>query len=136
MTNKTDEEWAQIAEDTLAEIDATPDEEIRARMVATPELRAVADAADAVAAAEARLREAVQIARGRGWSWNRIAVPLGTSRQAARIRFSHSGTPAPPRARVALAETAVRTSSATPAGKAAGVKKAARKTKAAVLADE
>ena len=94
MTAKTDTEWARIAEETLAEIDATPDEEIAARIVATPELREVADAADAVAAAEARLRETVALARASGWSWNRIAVSLGTSRQAARQRFEPRKPPA------------------------------------------
>jgi hypothetical protein len=58
----------------------------------TDDLRAIADAADAVAAAEARLRETVEIARARGRSWNRIAIPLGTSRQAARQRFDHQET--------------------------------------------
>ncbi len=95
MTNKTDPEWAQIAEDTLADDDATPDQEIRARMVATRDLRDVAEAADQMAAAQARLREAVQIARANGRSWKRIAIPLGTSAQAARVRFSRTGTLAP-----------------------------------------
>jgi hypothetical protein len=94
VTPKTDTEWARIAEETLSEIEATPDEEIAARIVATPELREVADAADAMAAAEARLREAVALARASGWSWNRIAVSLGTSRQAARQRFEPRKPPA------------------------------------------
>lgn len=54
------------------------------------DLRAVADAAAAVEAANAILRERVQIARAHGHSWNRLAIPLGVSRQAARQRF---GTP-------------------------------------------
>lgn len=52
------------------------------------DLRMVAEAADAVAASEAHLREAVSRARAHGRSWNRIAVALGTSRQAARQRFA------------------------------------------------
>jgi hypothetical protein len=52
------------------------------------DLRAIAEAADAVQADEARLREAVATARARGWSWNRIAIALGVSRQAARQRFA------------------------------------------------
>jgi hypothetical protein len=32
--------------------------------------------------------ERVAAARARGWSWNRIAVALGVSRQAARHRFA------------------------------------------------
>ena len=138
MTPKTDTEWARIAEETLAEIEATPDEEIAARSVATPELREVADAADAVAAAEARLREAVALARASGWSWNRIAVSLGTSRQAARQRFeprkplarkataakkkalARGGTPAKkvPAARTATSSTAAASKRSTTAGRA------------------
>jgi hypothetical protein len=52
------------------------------------DLRAIAEAADAARADEARLREAVQVARARGRSWNQIAVALGVSRQAARQRFA------------------------------------------------
>jgi hypothetical protein len=54
------------------------------------DLRDIAVAASAVRADEARLREAVQVARGRGHSWNRIAVALGVSRQAARQRYAES----------------------------------------------
>jgi hypothetical protein len=54
------------------------------------DLRAVAEAADAVAAAEARLREAVEVAHARGRSWGSIGVALGVTRQAARKRFGHA----------------------------------------------
>lgn len=54
----------------------------------TEDLRAIAAASDAVRADEARLREAVEVARSHGCSWNRIAVALGVSRQAARQRFA------------------------------------------------
>lgn len=83
----TDEE-IQAAEATLAarlESGGTFD------MQETPDLRAVADAAAAVEAATALLRERVQVARAHGHSWNRIAIPLGVSRQAARQRFSGEG---------------------------------------------
>ena len=53
----------------------------------TTDLRAIADAALAVEMAHAVLREQVELARARGRSWNRIAVPLGVSRQSARERF-------------------------------------------------
>lgn len=56
----------------------------------TDDLRAVAAASDAVRADEARLREAVEVARARGRSWNHIALALGVSRQAARQRFTRS----------------------------------------------
>ncbi|MDA8269251.1 MAG: sigma-70 family RNA polymerase sigma factor [Actinomycetota bacterium] len=49
---------------------------------------AAAAAAEAARADEARLREAVEIARVHGRSWNDIAVALGVSRQAARQRFA------------------------------------------------
>lgn len=52
------------------------------------ELRAVAEAADAIRTDEAKLTEAVQLARAHGHSWNRIAIALGVSRQAARQRYA------------------------------------------------
>jgi len=52
-----------------------------------PELLAVAQVADNVRADEVRLRDAVAAARNAGRSWNRIAVALGMSREAARRRF-------------------------------------------------
>lgn len=52
------------------------------------DLQEVAAASEAVRADEARLREAVEVARGHGRSWNHIALALGVSRQAARQRFS------------------------------------------------
>ncbi len=54
----------------------------------TEDLRAVAVAADTLATDEARLTEAVEIARARGRSWTRIGLALGVSRQAARQRFA------------------------------------------------
>ncbi len=53
-----------------------------------PDLRAVAEAADQVRRDEALVTERVAAARARGRSWNRIAVALGVSRQAARHRFA------------------------------------------------
>lgn len=52
------------------------------------ELRAVAEAADRVRADEAKVTEAVSIARAHGHSWNRIASALGVSRQAARQKYA------------------------------------------------
>lgn len=54
----------------------------------TEDLREVAAGAEAVADAEARLTEAVDIARAHGRSWTRIGIAIGISRQAARQRFS------------------------------------------------
>ena len=59
----------------------------------TSDLRAIAEAVDALHAAEAQVRERVEIARAHGRSWNLIALPLGVSRQAARERFAEK-TPA------------------------------------------
>jgi hypothetical protein len=54
----------------------------------TDDLRQIAVASDMARDDEARLREAVQLARAHGKSWNQIAVALGVSRQAARQRFA------------------------------------------------
>ena len=43
-----------------------------------------------VAPPDGRLDPAVARARAKGRSWGRIAIPLGTSRQAARERFEDS----------------------------------------------
>ena len=59
-----------------------------AQVVTTDDLRDVAEAAKAVRDDEAKLREAVELARAQGRSWNHIAVALGVSRQAARQRFA------------------------------------------------
>lgn len=56
----------------------------------TEDLADMAAAAGRIAQAENDLVEAVMRARARGRSWNRIAVALGVSRQAARQRFAHS----------------------------------------------
>lgn len=51
------------------------------------ELRAISEAAEAARRDEAILTERVAAARASGQSWNRIALALGVSRQAARQRF-------------------------------------------------
>lgn len=82
----TNEEIEQAAErfDKLAdELDPAT-----AEIENTEDLRMVAAVAEATRADEARLREAVEVARAHGRSWNHIAVALGVSRQAARQRFS------------------------------------------------
>ena len=52
------------------------------------DLRAIAEAAEQVRRDEALVTERVAAARAHGRSWNRIAVALGISRQAARHRFA------------------------------------------------
>lgn len=59
-----------------------------AKVSVTEDLRGIADAAQTVREDEARLREAVEVARAHGRSWNQVAVALGVSRQAARQRFA------------------------------------------------
>ncbi len=86
MTRHTDNEIEQAARrfeqlaDTLDPATATAEH--------TDDLREIAAAAEAVRADDARLREAVILAREHGRSWNHIALALGVSRQAARQRFA------------------------------------------------
>lgn len=82
----TDEEIERAAErfETLAD-ELDPE---TARVLATEDLRGIADAAQTLRDDEARLREAVEIARAHGRSWNQVGVALGVSRQAARQRFA------------------------------------------------
>jgi hypothetical protein len=82
----TDEEIERAAErfEHLAdELDPA-----RTEVEKTDDLRHVATVSEAVRADEARLREAVAVARAHGRSWNQIAVALGVTRQAARQRFA------------------------------------------------
>ncbi len=86
MMRHTDKEIEQAAErfERLAEtLDPAT-----VRVEETNDLRAIATAAEAVRADDARLREAVLLARAHGRSWNHIALALGVSRQAARQRFA------------------------------------------------
>lgn len=69
------EQLADEVDPATAEVDHTDD------------LREIVAAAEAARADEARLREAVEVARAHGRSWNQIAVALGVSRRAARQRF-------------------------------------------------
>ncbi len=86
MTPHTDKEIEQAARrfEQLAD-SLDPD---TAQVEGTDDLREIATAAEAVRADDARLREAVVLARARGRSWNHIALALGVSRQAARQRFA------------------------------------------------
>lgn len=82
----TDQEIERAAErfEELAE-ELDPE---AARVLVTEDLRGIADTAQTVRDDEARLREAVEIGRAHGRSWNQVAVALGVSRQAARQRFA------------------------------------------------
>jgi hypothetical protein len=86
MTKHTDKEIEQAArrfQELAEKLDPAA-----ADVEHTEDLRQIAAAAEAVRADDARLREAVLLARARGRSWNHIALALGVSRQAARQRFS------------------------------------------------
>lgn len=86
MQQHTDKEIEQAAQrfDRLADL-LDPK---TANVEGTDDLRAIATAAETVRADDARLREAVLVARAHGRSWNHIALALGVSRQAARQRFA------------------------------------------------
>ena len=86
MPRHTDREIKQAAERYERLADALDPE--TANVEGTEDLRAIAIAAEAVRAEDARLREAVLLARAHGRSWNHIALALGVSRQAARQRFA------------------------------------------------
>lgn len=86
MTRHTDSEIEQAArrfERLANELDPAA-----AKVEDIEDLRKIAAAAEAVRADDARLREAVTLARAHGRSWNHIALALGVSRQAARQRFA------------------------------------------------
>ena len=82
-TDKEIEEAARRFEKWADELDPET-----ATVENTAELRAIAEAADAARRYEALLTERVAVARSSGQSWNRIALALGVSRQAARQKFA------------------------------------------------
>lgn len=87
MSRHTDKEIEQAAPrfERLAD---SLDPATTAEVEGTDDLREVATAAETVRADDARLREAVLLARAHGRSWNHIALALGVSRQAARQRYA------------------------------------------------
>jgi hypothetical protein len=86
MTRHTDKEIEQAAHRFERLADSLDPH--MAQVEATDDLREIATAAETVRVDDARLREAVVVARARGRSWNHIALALGVSRQAARQRFA------------------------------------------------
>jgi hypothetical protein len=82
---RTREQLEQAAAEAKAWLDQLDPETTPAEDIS--DLRAVAEAVVNVAAAQAHLEETVRAARKRGRSWGRIAMALGTSRQAARERY-------------------------------------------------
>ncbi len=86
MTSHTDKEIEQAANRFEQLADSL--DPATAQVEGTDDLREVATAAETLRADDARLREAVLLARAHGRSWNHIALALGVSRQAARQRFA------------------------------------------------
>jgi hypothetical protein len=86
MTRHTDDEIEQAAQ-RFEQLADTLDPAMAA-VEHTDDLHEIAAAAEAVRADDARLTEAVTLARAHGRSWNHIALALGVSRQAARQRFA------------------------------------------------
>lgn len=86
---RTKEALARAAAETEAWLDALdPDAE---DWDDPADLRAIAEALQRVAEAEAELADAVAAARKRERNWAEIGMALGVTRQAARQRF---GSPA------------------------------------------
>lgn len=81
----TDEEIERAALRFEQLADALPD---NVEFDDVSELRAIAESSERVRADEARLTEAVAVARAHGHSWNHIATALGVSRQAARQKYA------------------------------------------------
>ncbi|MBT2229528.1 ECF-type sigma factor [Nonomuraea sp. NEAU-A123] len=81
----TDEEIERAALRFEQLADALPD---NVEFDDVSELRAIAETSERVRADEARLTEAVAVARAHGHSWNHIATALGVSRQAARQKYA------------------------------------------------
>jgi hypothetical protein len=81
----TDEEIERAAVRFEQLADALPD---NVEFDDVSELRAIAETSERVRADEARLTEAVAVARAHGHSWNHIATALGVSRQAARQKYA------------------------------------------------
>jgi DNA-directed RNA polymerase specialized sigma24 family protein len=86
MTRHTDKEIEKAARRFEQLADAL--DPAAAQVEDTDDLREIATAAETVRLDDARLREAVLLARAHGRSWNHIALALGVSRQAARQRFA------------------------------------------------
>lgn len=82
---RTREQLEQAAAEAEAWLDNLDPESTAAEDVS--DLRSVAEVVSRVAATQVELEEAVRAARAQGRSWGRIALALGTSRQAARERF-------------------------------------------------
>jgi len=82
----TDAEIEEAASRFEALADNPDPESVTADDLSDP--RAIAEAAEQVRRDEALVTERIAAARACGKSWNRIAVALGISRQAARHRFA------------------------------------------------
>jgi DNA-directed RNA polymerase specialized sigma24 family protein len=84
MRRHTEQEIEQAAQRFEKLADALDPATVEAQRI--DDLRAIASAADTVRADDARLREAVDLARAHGRSWNQIALALGVSSRTANRR--------------------------------------------------
>lgn len=83
---RTDQELEQLAQRLETRLDERDPATIEWDDLS--DLREVAQATDALEEADERLLRAVAAARANGRSWNRIAIGLNVTRQAARQRFA------------------------------------------------
>lgn len=81
------EQLEQAAAETEAWLDSLDPVELLDPENDGSDLRRIALAVGASAAAEREIADAVAAARARGRSWGVIALPLGVTRQSARERF-------------------------------------------------
>jgi hypothetical protein len=79
---RTDEELEQLA-DKAESFDPT-----NARVIDATPIREITETTETIRRAQAKQREAVQVARARGIPWSLIAEALGTTRQSAHERFA------------------------------------------------
>lgn len=83
---RTAEELEQAAADAEAWLDSLDPDDLAAED--TSDLRAIAKAVADIGGAQHQLVNAVGVARKNGWSWGRIGMALGVSRQAARQHYA------------------------------------------------
>ena len=85
MTTRTRDQLDQASADTEAWLDSLDPAEVPADPI--PDLRAISQISQAIERDQARLVEAVTVARVAGRSWGMIARALGVTRQAAQQRY-------------------------------------------------
>ncbi len=82
---RTARELAEAAAETEIMLDEMDADDFEVEDIS--DLRRIGDALHQVADGEQQLIESVITARSHGWSWARIGIVLGTTRQSAAERF-------------------------------------------------